>query len=164
MSNSSKLIDTFPQEMRKNYVRTAIRRGLVIKGQFPEIAPYDKFYVLMGIDKNLENNYGFFINSNPHPLSSRSMFIFRSQIEIQPGNYDFLANQLPSYVDCHEPYPKNFYDLVNALVESPSKICGHLNSLHLQNIEFAVRDNRSFRSEQKSLLTRPVVLPPNFLT
>jgi hypothetical protein len=148
--------------MKKNYVRNAIQRGLVITALFEDIAAYPKFYVLMGLEQNFLKAYGFFINSDLHPLS-RNKFILRTQVEIPQNSYTFLTKPQTSYVNCQDPYPIDFSEMVNALLETPSKICGHLNPLHLQNIITAVLQNRTFTFEQRTLLTRQFILPANFL-
>jgi len=82
MNSSLKLIDTSPLEMRKKYVRDRIQRGLVIKAHFPGIASYDKYFILMGLSVNYRTGYGFFINSERHPLSDRKYFVLRAQIQL----------------------------------------------------------------------------------
>jgi hypothetical protein len=136
---------------------------LVITGRFEDIAAYDKFFVFMGLDNKFRNAFGFFINSNRHPLSNRRMFILRSQVQIPPNSYNFLKKPQPSYIDCHEPYEIDFFEMVNALVEAPSKISGHLTPAHLQDVVSCVQDNPTFTPEQKTLLTCQLILPPNFL-
>ena len=162
MNGSSKICDILPPEMRKRYVKDRLQKGLVIKSSFPGIASYDKIYVLVAVDNNLKLAYGFFINSNPHPLSSRNFFIMRSQIELDHNNYDFL--QRLSYIDCYEPYSIDFYDMVNALIESPSKICGQLSSPDLEKIINAIQNNPTLTTEQKTLLSGNLMLPPDSLT
>lgn len=143
-------------------MRRAIKRGLVITGRFEDIAPYPKFYVLMALDANFLKAHGFFINSDLHPLS-RNKFILRTQVEIPPNTYQFLEKPQISYINCHNPYVIDFSEMVNALLETPSKICGHLNPLHFRNIITAVLRNPTFTFEQRTSLTSKFVLPPNFL-
>ena len=92
------------------------------------------------------------------------MFILQSQVEILPNTYEFLLKTTPSYLDCHELRSMDFFEMVNALVEQPSKICGHLTPFHLQHAIAAIQNNRTFTNPMRALLVGQVILPPNFLT
>ncbi len=135
----------------------------MIKGYFPGVASYDKYYIFIAIDNTLQRVHGFFINSERNSLSERSNFVLRAQIQIEPGSYDFLANTYPSYIDSFKPYSTDFSNILTALIECPSKICGQLSPEHLQVVNEVIQDNRTLLPEEKAFLTTPIVLPPNFL-
>ena len=163
MNNSLKLIDTFPLETRKSYVRDNIKRGLVVKAYFPGAASYDKYFVFMGLSADYQTGYGFFINSERHPLSEKRYFVLRAQIQLDPGSYGFLKNPDPSFIDSFAPYPFDFSNILTALIECPSKICGHLSPEHLEEVIRVVHDNRTLTPEQNRFLTGTFTLPSDFL-
>lgn len=136
---------------------------MVIKGYFPGVASYEKYYIFIALDNTFQRVHGFFINSERNPLSERSNFVLRAQIQIYPGSYDFLTNTDPSYIDSFKPYPTDFSNILTALIECPSKISGQLSPEHLQTVDEVIQDNRTLTPEEKSFLTRPIVLPPNLL-
>jgi hypothetical protein len=146
--------------MRKKQTDENLRRGLVIKGRF-RIASHEKYFVLMSLSEDFKTAYGLFINSNPHPLAQKNQTIKETQVEIKPGIYNFLQKPTPSFVDCYNFYKTPFNNLYEALVESPSKMCGHLSSQHLEEILRAVRLNPSFTINEKINLTGEFKLPPN---
>ena len=88
MSSSSKIIDICSEEMRKNYVRNAIQKGVSDYGRFPDI-DHPKFHVFMAVEHIFRNAHGFSINRIPHPFSSGNMFILESQIETPSYTYGF---------------------------------------------------------------------------
>lgn len=157
MSASSKICDIFPLEMRRTYVRERLRQGLVIQSFWPGVARYEKFFVLMGVDRDQETVYGFFINSEPITLARRNPFIMDLQIEIPPKSYEYLYKPTPSYVNCYEYYEIPCSDLLDAIVSTPSKICEpeHLVPEHLNAVLAAVRRNPFLDADQKDISLAP---------
>lgn len=159
-----KLIDNFPLEMRKSYVRDNIQRGLVIKAYFPGVASYEKYFIFMGLSVDHQTGYGFFINSERNPLSERNYFVLRAQVQLIPGSYEFLKYPTPSYIDSFKPYHFDFSNILTALIDCPSKICGHLSEEHLEEVIRVIHDNRTLSPEEKCFLTEAIRFPPDFLT
>ena len=154
----SKIGDTFPLKMKKQYVRNSLRRGLVIKIKIVE-QDYEKYFVFMGYDSETNEAYGFFINTpKKHPaLSRKNLLVLEFQVAVLQEAHSFL--KYDSAINCYSYEGIDFNEMVNSLIESPRKICGVLNSRTLEAIEEAVESNPVFSSYEKNVLTGLLLMP-----
>jgi hypothetical protein len=143
--------------VKKIYVREALRRGLVIYSHFPDI-DHPKYYIFMGLTEEPGIVYGFFINSTPPSLARKNPKILDFQIEITPESYDFLSHT--SFINCWKYFIMDFHEMISGLIESPSKIRGHLAETHLQKALDLVKKNPTFSKLEKQTLTENLVIPP----
>src|SRR5208337_2633919 len=119
--------DTLPPLIKtKISVLRQIQRGLVIKGDVPKIG-HPKYYVFVGFSEDSQFAHCFFISSEPSLIIITDPSKAHLQIEIPPRSYNFLKNPKPSYINCLKYYRLDSFDMVNGLIENPSKICGYLS-------------------------------------
>ncbi|MGC8660300.1 MAG: hypothetical protein ACP5U1_14635 [Desulfomonilaceae bacterium] len=154
----SKIGDSFPLKIKRQFVRNRLQRGLVIKVEIPE-QDYEKFFVFMGYDPETKEAYGFFINTpKKNPVLSRKNLVVRDfQVRVQQSGHTFL--KYDSDVNCFSYYGMDFYEMVNSLIESPIKICGDLQAETLAKMEEAVETNRTFSNYEKKILIGPLSIP-----
>jgi hypothetical protein len=143
---------------KKIEVLRKIQRGLVIRGHIPKI-DHLKYFILVGISKDSKTAYNLLINSEPSVLIITNPTIRNLEVEILPGTYQFLKKPTPSYINCLKYYKVDSFDLINGLIDNPSKICGYLTPKHLWQVVQAVENNRSFNSEERNIVTVPLILP-----
>ena len=158
MNDMSKIGDTFPIKMKKQYVRNSLQRGLVVKIKIVE-QDYEKYFVFMGYDYETNEACGFFINTpKKYPaLSRRNLLILDFQVAILQEAHSFLKYN--STINCYSYEGIDFTEMVNSLIESPGKICGVLNSNSLEAVEEAVESNPVLSSYEKNVLTGPLLIP-----
>jgi len=159
MSGFSGIGDTLPPLTRKISVLKQIQRGLVIKGYVPEIG-HNKYYVFMGFSEDSYIAYNYFISSNPSLVILTNPEIEKLQIEISPGSYNFLRKSQPSYINCLRYYNLDSFNMINGLIENPSKICGYLTPKHLWEVIQAVQNNPTFTIKEKNVVSGPLIFPP----
>lgn len=133
MSGFSRIGDTSPLLTKKISVLKQIRRGLVIKGYVPKIG-HDKYFVFVGFNKDFKLAYSFFISSNPSLLIITKPQLAHLQITIPPRTYSFLPKPKQSYINCLNLYDQDSLNMINGLIQSPSKIQGYLTPKHLNDI------------------------------
>ncbi len=142
-------------------MKSKFDRGMVIKSHFPDYANHDKYFVFMGISGDNVTAYGFFISSTPESLAYSNQDIMKLQIKIPPGSYPYLDKPKPSYINCYEYYEMPFKELVDLLIQTPSKICDPpLSQDHHDQILKAVRSNDTFEDVEADILADKLVLPP----
>lgn len=159
MSNSLESGDTPPPSTKKISVLRQIQRGLVVKGYVPEIG-HDKYYIFVGFSSDAKFANGFFLNSEPSLIIMTNPQIANLQIEIRPGSYRFLRKPKPSYINCLKYYQIDSANIINGLIESPSKICGYLTPKHLLEVNQAVQKNPTFTVAEKNVVVGPLIFPP----
>jgi hypothetical protein len=100
MNNISKIGDTFPLKMKRQYVRNSLQRGLVIKVEILE-QDYEKYFVFMGYDPETKEAYGFFINTPKRDpaLSRKNLVVGDFQVRVQQITHYFL--KYDSSINCY---------------------------------------------------------------
>jgi hypothetical protein len=158
MSSLSKIGDSFPPEMKKSVVRERLRRGLVIKAVIPDVS-YAKYFIFMGYEPEYQEAYGFLINTpKKDPALARKNIAVRDfQVPIEQKTHTFL--KYDSEINCFEYYTFEFSEMINALIDSPSKICGDLSPDTLAKVEEAAETNPSFPPYDRNVLTGQLILP-----
>lgn len=125
---------------------------MVIRSRFP-VASYEKYFILFNISKDYKTLYGFFINSEINKLSYGNRQIKKTQVEVKPRSYDYLDYPKSSYIDCLDPYEEDFFNILNTLIENPSKICEqNLTQEHIKKMEKAISQNTILTKEEKNIL------------
>lgn len=160
MSNSSRIGDTSPLSTKKISVLKQIQRGLVIKAYVPRVG-HDKYFVFMGFSKDSIFAYSFFISSEPSLIIITNPGMAHLQVEIPPGSYKFLPKPKPSYINCLKFYEQNAINLINGLIESPSKLQGYLTPKHRWEVVQATQNNQTFSPNDKNIFVAPLILPPS---
>ncbi len=160
MSGFSRIGDTFPPLTKKISTLKQIQRGLVIKGYVPRVGHY-KYFVFVGFSKDSKSAYSFFINSEPSLIIITNPQIAKLQIGINPGSYGFLPKPKPSYINCLNFYEQDSFNMINGLIESPSKIRGYLTPKHLWEVIQAAQNNPTFSPDEKNIVVTPLILPPS---
>lgn len=158
MNDMSKIGDSFPLKIKRQFVRNSLQRGLVIKVEIPE-EDYEKYFVFMGYDPETKEAYGLFINTpKKNPALSRKNIVVRDfQIRVQQKAHAFL--KYDSEINCFSYYGMDFFEMVNSLIESPVKICGNLQPETLTKVEEAIETNRTFSNYEKNILIGPLSIP-----
>ncbi len=158
MNSFSRVGDTPPPLTKKISVLKQIQRGLVIKGYVPEIG-HNKYYVFVGFSEDSQFAHSYFINSEQSLIAITNPQIAKLQIEIPPGSYNFLKKTKPSYINCLKYYQLDSFNMVNGLIENPSKICGYLSPKHLWEVTQAAQNNQSFTTKERNIVTGPLTFP-----
>lgn len=158
MNDMSKIGDSFPLKIKRQFVRNRLQRGLVIKVEIPE-EDYEKYFVFMGYDPETKEAYGFFINTpKKNPALSRKNIVVRDfQVRVRQNAHTFL--KYDSDINCFSYEGIDFYEMVNSLIESPMKICGDLQAETLAKMQEAVETNRTFSNYEKKILIGPLSIP-----
>lgn len=160
MSNSLKHGDTCPPSTKKKVeILRKIQRGLVIKGYVKGV-DHSKYYILMGISRDSKTAYSFFISSEQSLIIITKPQLAHLQIEIRPHSYDFLPKPSPSYINCLKLYEQDSFNMINGLIENPSKMQGYLTPKHLYEVMQATQNNPTLSPDQKNIVTIPLIFPP----
>ena len=158
MNDMSKIGDSFPLKIKRQFVRNRLKRGLVVKVEIPE-EDYEKYFVFMGYDPETKEAFGFFINTpkkNP-ALSMKNIVVRDFQVRVRQNAHNFL--RYDSDINCFSYYGIDFYEMVNSLIENPVKICGDLQPETLTKVEEAVETNRTFSNYEKNILIGLLSIP-----
>lgn len=159
MSNSLKHGDTCPPSTKKKVeILRKIQRGLVIKGYVRGV-DHPKYYILVGITRDSKTAYSFFISSEQSLIIITKPHLAHLQIEIRPRSYDFLPKSSPSYINCLNMYEQDSFNMINGLIENPSKIQGYLTPKHLYEVIQATHNNPTLSPDQKNIVTSPLIFP-----
>ncbi len=159
MSSFSRTGDTIHPLTKKISVLRQIKRGLVIKGFVSGIG-HNKYYIFMGFSEDSRFAYNYLINSEQSLIILTNPRIAELEIKINPGSYSFLKKPNPSYINCLKYYKLDSFDMINGLIENPSKICGYLNPKHLWEVRQAVQKNPILTTKEKNIVNGPLIFPP----
>jgi len=160
MSSFSRIGDTSPPLTKKISVLKHIQRGLVIKGYVPKIS-HDKYFVFVGFNNDSKYAYSFIISSNPSLIIITKPQLAHLQITIPPRTYSFLPKQKSSYINCLNLYEQDSFNMINGLIQNPSKMQGYLTPKHLNEVIQAGQNNPTLSPDQLNILVGPLILPPN---
>ena len=158
MNGFSRIGDTSPLLTKKISVLRQIQRGLVIRGYVPKIG-HDKYFVFVGFSKDSKFSYAFFISSEPSLIIITKPQLAKLQIEIPPRSYGFLPKPRPSYINCLNLYEQDSFNMINGLIENPSKMRGYLTPKHLYEVIQATQNNPTLSPDQKNIVTGPLTFP-----
>jgi len=114
----------------------------------------------MGYDQESGQAWGFLINT-PHKtpaLARKNLIVQDFQVSIDQRSHGFL--RYDSHINCFSFQELDFTDMVNALIASPSKICGSLSADTLAAVIEKSDTNPAFSECERDVLTGPMNLPP----
>lgn len=139
-------------------MRSRIQRGIVITADVPGLE-HEKYFVIMGYDSTPGEALGFFISSPQKrvAIARKNLIVQDYQLVVEQKTHPFL--KYDSILNCFSYADLDFSDLVNGLIESPSKIRGNLTTDMMAKVEEAIETNPAFSRDERNLLIGPVVFP-----
>jgi hypothetical protein len=113
----------------------------------------------MGYDSTTREALGFFISSpkKPPAITRKNLIIQEYQFVVEKATHPFL--KYDSILNCFSYEGLDFTDLINGLIESPSKMCGNLSTDMMERVEEAVETNPGFSPDDRNLLIGPISFP-----
>ncbi len=152
MTDSSSLGNAFPDNLKRQYLRGVIRRGLVVRAFVDSTDPPKvKIFVVVGYDPDYDRIKIVLVNSAMTDFQQSKPYLRNRMILIEPSA-DLSFIEHPSYIDCTTIHNKDFDHFYNNLLRDLSQIKGHLSEDLLNDVLHQISQAYPVKRRDKSII------------